>query len=395
MSDRPSPRTSDLAWEAGREPRSTVSAQRTAVAIVIASAGLAVLMLALAANQAWFDRHFLPSFFLPRRSYWLIYVAVRVLLAALGSLLVVVARPVAARMTTRAALLALQVAIAGTLALGAAELVLRRVHLRPTEWLVPAEEPRRRPDPRLGWTFVPARVVHTTVGGRAITYALDANGYRVRAVDRPVDFERPSIVFAGESVMFGEGLNWADTIPAQVQAITNVQSANLAVHGYSSDQAYMRLREELPKFRRPVAVVSLFMTVLFGRNLDDDRPHLGSGLVWLPTEQHSRLRSLGMLLVPYRSDDAVRRAVSRTREVLRATVQLAQSRGAGALIVVPQFGVETEAERRLRRQILDDERLPYAFVQMNEAWRLPWDRHPNSRAAHAMAVAIAAHLDLR
>ena len=42
----------------------------------------------------------------------------------------------------------------------------------------------------------------------------------------------------------------------------NVQSANLAVHGYGNDQAYLRLEQELPRFRRPVGVVSLFMTTL-------------------------------------------------------------------------------------------------------------------------------------
>ena len=41
------------------------------------------------------------------------------------------------------------------------------------------------------------------------------------------------------------------------------------------------------------------MTALFGRNLDDDRPHLGAGLVWLPAAQHGRLASLATMLVPY------------------------------------------------------------------------------------------------
>ena len=50
--------------------------------------------------------------------------------------------------------------------------------------------------------------------------------------------------------------------------MTGIQSANLAVHGFGSDQAYLRLAIELPRFRQPVAVVSLFMTALFGRNLD-------------------------------------------------------------------------------------------------------------------------------
>ena len=44
-------------------------------------------------------------------------------------------------------------ALAAALAFGVSEVVLRRVHLRPAGWLVPEEEPRRRPDPRLGWTL--------------------------------------------------------------------------------------------------------------------------------------------------------------------------------------------------------------------------------------------------
>ena len=150
----------------------------------------------------------------------------------------------------------------------------------------------------------------------------------------------PTILFIGESVMFGEGLTWDESVPAQVGAMMGIQSANLAVHGFGSDQAYLRLETELPRFRRPVAVVSLFMTALFGRNLDDDRPHLGPGLVWLPAEQHGRLASLAKLLVPYRTDDTVERGVTMTRDVLRATVDLARARGATPLIVVPQFGPE-------------------------------------------------------
>ena len=173
------------------------------------------------------------------------------------------------------------------------------------------------------------------------------------------------------------------------------QSANLAVHGFGSDQAYLRLENELPRFRRPLAVVSLFMTALFGRNLDDDRPHLGPGLVWLPADQRGRLASLATLLVPYRTDETVERGVMVTREVLRATVDLARARGATPLIVVPQFGPEGAAEQALRRRIFDGTDLPYVRVEIDEAWRLPWDRHPNPRAAHAIASGIAARLQER
>ena len=192
--------------------------------------------------------------------------------------------------------------------------------------------------------------------------------------------------------MFGEGLTWEESVPAQVGAMMGTQSANLAVHGFGTDQAYLRLQTELARFRRPVAVVSLFMTALFGRNLDDDRPHLGPGLVWLKPEQRSGLTSIGRLLVPYRSDRTIERGVAVTREVLRASVDLARARGAMPLIVVPQFGPEDEAEQALRRRIFDGTDLPYLLVEIDAAWRLPWDRHPNARAAHAIAAAVAARL---
>jgi len=136
------------------------------------------------------------------------------------------------------------------------------------------------------------------------------------------------------------------------------------------------------------------MTALFGRNLDDDRPHLGPGLVWLPAVQHTRLKSLATLLVPYRSDLTVERGIAVTREALRATMELARARGAIPLIVVPQFGREEELERTLRRRILDEADLPYTLVEIDPSWRLPWDQHPDARASHAMAHAIAARLQV-
>jgi hypothetical protein len=363
--------------------------------IAVASVGTAFLVCALVANQRFLDRHFVPSFFLPRHWYVVLETIGRLAMAVLGVWLTIVVRPRAGRFAARTPARALHVVIAVVLALGASELVLSRVLMRPTEWLSPEDEPRRQPDPRLGWTWARARTGRKTIGGRIIDYAIDPAGFRVSRVDEPVDPERPTILFTGESVMFGEGLTWEETIPAQVGAMMGVQTANLAVHGYGNDQAYLRLQTELPRFRRPVAVVSLFMTALFGRNLDQDRPHLGPGLVSLPAEQRSRLASLAKLIVPYRADATVERGVTVTREVFRATSELARAHGATPLLVVLQFGHEEQPEQTLRRRILDDTCLPYVFVEIDSAWRLPWDRHPNARAAHAIAVAIAAELRAR
>ena len=365
---------------------------RVVTEVAVASVGAALLLCAVLANQQWLDRHLLPSWFLPHRWWVILESSARAILAVVGVALAVWVRPRVGRLITSPGRL-VQVVVAALLALVASELVLRQVQLRPVGWLVPdEEEPRRRPDPRLGWTLVPARTGHGTVAGRVIDYSLDSAGYRVRRVDEPVDPEQPTILFIGESVMFGEGLTWEESIPAQVGAMIGIQSANLAVHGFSSDQAYLRLSTELPRFRRPIAVVSLFMSALFGRNLDDNRPRLGPGLTWLPTEQHGKLASLATLIVPYRKTDTVERGIGMTRQVLGATVNLARARGATPLIVVPQFGVESEAERAIRRRILDETGLPYVLVELDEDWRLSGALHPNSRAAHVIATAVAARL---
>ena len=74
--------------------------------------------------------------------------------------------------------------------------------------------------------------------------------------------------------MFGEGLSWEESIPVQVSALVGVQGANLAVHGYGNDQAFLKLQSDVNRFRQPMSIVSLFMTTLFGRTLDQERPHL-------------------------------------------------------------------------------------------------------------------------
>ena len=360
------------------------------VAFVTATFGTALIVAAIAANQSWLDHHFLPSFFIPRRWYVLIETVVRGAIGAAGAALVL-GRSRVAHLMMRAPATAVSVVVAAVLAIACGEVALRRTQLQPTGWLLREQEPRRQLDPQLGWVLVPARTGRITVGGRPLEYAIDAAGYRVSRVEQPVDPGRPTIVFAGESVMFGDGLAWEESIPAQVSSMVGIQSANLAVHGYSTDQIYLRLARELPRFSQPVAVVSIFMSELFGRNLDQDRPHLGPGLVWQPAEHKSRLMALAGFLVPYRRNTTVERGVRVTREAILAMVELARSRRATPLVVVPQFGAEDDVQRTIRQRILADD-IPTALVPLDPNWRLAWDRHPNAPAAHLIATAIAARL---
>ncbi|HYR90123.1 MAG TPA: hypothetical protein VE422_38985 [Terriglobia bacterium] len=368
--------------------------------IAVTLIGIALVVCAVTFDGRWLDAHFLPSFFVSRSTYVLVESLARIVTAAIGVAAALFLRRRIGNFVARAhgpTLLAptVRVAFAVVLACGTSEAILRQTYHRAAEEVPAWEEPLRHSDRRLGWVFVPARTGIGTVAGRVVEYAFDPAGYRVRHADQPVDPERPTVVFTGESVMVGEALTWEESVPGQVEALMNTQSANLAVSGFATDQAYLRLLEELPRFRQPRAVVSLFTPALFDRNLNSDRPHLDPGLVWLPPEPRWRLAALADLLLPYRSQETIERGIAVTRAVLRSTIDLARMRGAVPLIVVPQFMPEEPTERLLRRRILDEDGIPYLLVELDSSWRVPRDWHPDSRAAHAMAAAIATRLHER
>lgn len=363
----------------------------------IAMGGFALLLLggALAANQAWFDRHFLPIFAIQRPVMIAAERGLRGLVILTAIMLLLIGRRPIARLLSRATLGGiLRVVLAGVLALGTVELILRVHPLHAHDADPLTLEPRRQSDPLLGWKFVPSRSAVAREAGRVVAYSFDAAGYRVQAPGAEVDVTRPTLVFTGESIIAGFGLTWEETIPAQVSASLGIQSANLAVSDYSNDQSYLRLAAELPRFHRPVAVVTLFMPALFDRNLLNNRPHLGPGLIGLPPDQHWRLAALLHWLVPYRSGIAIEEGIARTRDSLGALVRLTCARGAQPLIVVPQFGQALPVEEALRHRILDEAGLPYVRVMLDPTRRLPGDVHPDARGAQAIAAAVVARLRL-
>src|SRR5215472_2955158 len=150
--------------------------------IVVVSIGGAFLACAIVANQRFLDRHFVPSFFLPRHWYVVLETLGRLVMAVLGLWLLTFVRARVGRFASRSPARALQLVAAAVLALVASNLMLRRVHLRPYEWLSAEDEPRRQADPRLGWTWAPERTGHKSVSGRVIDYAIDPAGYRVRSI---------------------------------------------------------------------------------------------------------------------------------------------------------------------------------------------------------------------
>ena len=362
---------------------------------LVAALGAGLIAAALYASQAWFDRHFIPVFFLSRKLYVVGETFARLMMAGLGLMLALVARPTVGRMVERHSLRilaagAVRVLLALALAAGLSELVLRARFSRATEEAPANVEPLRRHDVRLGWAFVPSRVSHVVVAGRPIDYAFDASGYRVPSLTQPVDPSRPTILFSGESIITGFGLPWDESIPARVGSALGLQSANLSVFAYADDQAYMRLMAELPRFAQPKAVVMLFSPGLVFRDFDDDRPHLDTNGVWRPAVQRPRLVALLRFFVPYHSRQAIDAKVAQVHAELAASVQAAHARGAAALIVVPRFGPEDATDAALRERILAG--LPYVLVTLDPRLRLPRDPHPNAEGARLIAAAITDRL---
>lgn len=372
------------------------SRRRAALAanIAVALAGVALIALAGAAGRDWADRHFLPAFALSRAAQIAILNGLRVLLALVGLFLILFVRPLVARAVKagrggRLLISILTASLAVAAALATTEGILHTRTWQATQERWGSKEPLRQRDALLGWSFVPDHHGQAEVDGRAVDYATDRFGFRVPAAGNQTDPAPPTIVFAGESITHGYGLQWPETIPAQVQAMSGAHVANIAVNAHATDQVYMRLRRELPRFAQPTAVVIPFVPILFDRNLDQDRPYLDSSLRWNAAHPPDlRLVELGRRILRYRSEAEIEEGVATTQAVLRATIALARSRGAVALIVVPQYLPEEPTETAIRRRVLEAAHLPYLLVPLDARWRLAVDRHPNALGARAIAAAI-------
>lgn len=361
------------------------------------AAGLVLLCAAWAMDGAWFDAHILPSFFIARHTQMTAMAAARCGLILAGLLVILVARPFMARRFRSMGAFRFCVAMAVVPASVAAAVVCAELILQTQKWQSLQarhllREPRRRVDARLGWTHLPDHTGRDRIGGRWVSYAFDGNGYRVAAAGADTDLAAPSLIFTGESVMLGYGLDWGETIPARVGADLGVQPVNLAVTGYSTDQAFLRLRADLPRFRCPLGIVGIFMPSFLDRNLNTDRPHLGTDLHLHEAHVGWRLAVLSRHALSYRSERSIDDGVTMTTAVLRATKSLAEARGARMVIVVPAFMPESRAEQTIRRRVLDEAGLEYILVPLEAKLQIAGDGHPNPKAAALVAAAISARL---
>jgi hypothetical protein len=115
-----------VACNMGRAAQTASKAEIAAVAFI----GFAVIVAATAANQAWFDHHFLPSYWTPREEIVRNELLVRIGVGIIGGAIIFLARTVA-RLLKREPLYLVTISLAVVLAFGAAELLLRRGSIAP------------------------------------------------------------------------------------------------------------------------------------------------------------------------------------------------------------------------------------------------------------------------
>jgi hypothetical protein len=373
-------------------------ARIVAEAIVVVL-GLAALVWAWHADLSYCQRHLMVWFhtFDPYRQArgWMWRGAGVVV----GALLLLFVRPRAGRWASRqspgeSVAACARAGLAVVLALVASEVGMRILHLpRPSSrWTV--QLAIGEPDDRYGWVFKASKSSLLHYVGRDVEYAIDAEHNRAPAVDSMIDRSKPTILFVGESLTAGHGLPWDETYPAIVGRELGVQVANIGVHGYGFDQAYLRLHDMLPTFEHPVAIVSIYLPFMIDRLEEDTHRHLhfvDDEPVLDPLHgfwQDLRLARAWRATQPYRSDAPYELAAT----IVRETDRLATQRGIKAFFLAPNQGwgrprpdqaVLDELFTRQGLRLIDAD---FGFVMM------PNDVHPDTASTRRLAETVVAAL---
>jgi len=109
-----------------------------------------------------------------------------------------------------------------------------------------------RYDPILGW-FPVANSSNRFVGSRAITVVNNSLGFRA---PEPLTNQHPGLMFLGDSFVWGYDVEAAERFTEKLQARhPDWNIYNLGVSGYGTDQEFLLLQEQFPRYRPRVVFV--------------------------------------------------------------------------------------------------------------------------------------------
>ena len=368
-----------------------MTTERRIVEILVSVPGVAMIAWAFFAEDRFYETHMMVRYCVENADALGRAHVVRVLVALAGAAVVAFARPWAGRNVSLGGLARTSVAV--VLAFVATDGVLR---ITRRESASDADDPRRSKAPP------PRSTTVKETAGRSITYAIDAEGRRARTPDVVLDPAKPTIVLIGESVAFGFGLDFEETIQARLAERTGLQVANLSVNALANDEALGRLRAKLPAFEHPVAVISFVVVTWLERNVADYRPRLAldsNGALVEIAASTSLLRGSRLLpplksLLGYHHTDE---AIDLTRAILAETASVARSRGAFPLFVLTECGGDrclptTNGKPYATQHLVEG--ASFASIEMNVSatQTLAGDPHPNAEGAGAYVERIVSAL---
>ncbi len=307
-------------------------------------------------------------------------------------------------------LLALAVCFSFALALVGAEIFCRFAKIPFKERDIMMEASTAKFDPELGWSYIPfqSRIFGYAPAKLVSVMHFNEQGIRVRRPEPPLDPSRPSVLFIGCSFTMGHGVDYNDTLPGQFEKINGgyLQSVNMGVQGYGTDQALLTLERHIRAFNTK-AVVYVFLDSHVTRNANYDPRLLHPKSRYIGTKPlfkldkhgklflaqppkkfedypHSRLLSMLQIALNWhpRADEVTRSLVMKMKEV---------SEKSGAEFFVVTWRWKGEKESILKKLDLN-------LVDTLEAPPLLWDEmyikgdgHPLPAAYEYVAWLLLKH----
>src|SRR5688572_12039087 len=123
-------------------------------------------------------------------------------------------------------------------------------------------------DPLLGWSYIPYQQGNADYEK---TYVFAREGFRASNKEDVSDPTKPKVLIIGDSILFGHGLSYEETIGAKLQKeLPDYQVLNFAVQGYGTDQMYL-LSQKLIEQYKPKVIISDYIYDHDSRNLNEDR----------------------------------------------------------------------------------------------------------------------------